>query len=244
MGAHLRLVVHPKVRSLTAQWQSRVRLVDEVVAVLRDRVYSGVYRPGTRLLQDQLATELGISRTPLREALRMLEQEGLVRMQPGKGVRVVSGDVPALLAAYEVRRVMDGLAARLAAQHADPSGLKALEDTIDAQQKALSPWTPESYTAANVEFHAQIMVASSNEFVVAQMSIVRMTAQVFTPVAVVERTRAGVAVAQHLAILEAITAGDGSLAESLAMEHIQTTIDALRSGMDADKVPANPSGGD
>lgn len=216
------------------QWNARVRLVDEVVSVLRERVYSGYYSPGTRLYQDQLAGELAISRTPLREALRMLEQEGVVRVEPGKGVRVVSGDVPTLLAAYEVRRVIDGLAARLAAQHASSSEIGGLKKIIDAQQAALAPWNATAYTAANVEFHDRIMKMTNNEFVVGQSPILRMTAQVFTPVAVVARGRAELAVAQHCEIYEAIAASEPEVAEAKAMAHIQSTIDSVRADQGGD----------
>lgn len=73
----------------TIDWNSRVRLVDEVVQELRDRIYEGRYPPGTRLRQEQLAAELNVSRTPLREAFRKLESEGFVILSSGRGVRVV-----------------------------------------------------------------------------------------------------------------------------------------------------------
>ncbi len=63
---------------MSVEWKSRTRLVDEVVDVIRDRIYEGTYPPGAPIRQEQLAAELNVSRTPLREALRMLEREGLV----------------------------------------------------------------------------------------------------------------------------------------------------------------------
>ncbi len=97
------------------QWRSRVRLVDEVADELRERIYSGSYALGSKLRQEELAEELQVSRTPLREALRVLESEGLLHSEPGRGVRVVPADVKKFLAAYQLREVIDGLAARLAA---------------------------------------------------------------------------------------------------------------------------------
>ena len=227
------------------QWNGRVRLVDEVVSVLRERLYNGYYSPGARLYQDQLARELSISRTPLREALRMLEQEGLVRVELGKGVRVVSGDIPTLLAAYEVRRVIDGLAARLAAREASRADIITLQKTIDAQRRALSPWDAPAYTAANVEFHNRIMKMSRNEFVVAQTPILRMTAQVFTPVAVVDPRRAEIAVTQHRQIYDGIAAHAPEVAETKAMAHIQSTIDSLKAaGPNGEPLVADAKRGD
>src|SRR5581483_2969681 len=103
------------------EWRSRIRLVDEVVEVLRERILSGHYPPGSPLRQEQLAAEFRISRTPLREALRMLESEGLVSVAPGRGARVIAGDRQRLLAAYELREVIDGLGARLAAARGGPA---------------------------------------------------------------------------------------------------------------------------
>ncbi|NMO92302.1 GntR family transcriptional regulator [Actinomycetospora sp. TBRC 11914] len=207
----------------------RIALVDELAEVLRERIYSGRYPSGARLPQEGLAAELGVSRTPLREALRALEQEGLVTVDPGQGARVVSGDVGTLLQAYELRAVVDGLAARLAAQAVPgPSRCRELRHVIATQRAALDPWSPRTYTTANVDFHEQILHLSGNGFVIAQAPVLRMTAQVFAPVALIEPAHAVRAIGEHEAIAGAIEAGDAPGAERLARAHIQTTIDQLR----------------
>jgi DNA-binding GntR family transcriptional regulator len=212
------------------EWRSRVRLVDEVVELLRERILSGTYPPGSPLRQEQLAAELRISRTPLREALRMLESEGLVSVSPGRGARVVAGDRHRLLAAYELREVIDGLAARLVAARAGAGASRPLAERIAVQRRALDPWQPRQYTAANIAFHQAILELSGNEFLVAQLPIVHMTSQVFMPFEVVEHGRATQAVEEHEAILTAITAGDGATAERLARKHVHRTIDSLAQG--------------
>ena len=206
-----------------------VPLVDELASLLRERIYARRYPPGTWLRQEQLAAELGVSRTPLREALRALEQDGLVRLTPGQGARVVTGDLPTLLAAYELRAVVDGLAARLAAERpAPPSRVRELHAVVARQRTALDPWEPHTYTALNVAFHEDVIHLSGNEFVVAQTPVLRMTAQVFAPVALVERDSAVRAIGEHTAIVGAIEAGDGPAAERLARAHIEATITELR----------------
>jgi DNA-binding GntR family transcriptional regulator len=204
-----------------------VSLVDEIASLLRERIYAQQYPAGSRLRQEQLSTELGVSRTPVREALRVLEQEGLVRLEPGQGARVVVGDRESLLAAYELRAVVDGLAARLAAGHG-PTDARHLLRSIAVQRAALEPWQPDRYTAANVEFHEHVLLLSRNEYVVAQRPLLRMTAQVFAPVRLLERDRAELAVAEHTAIAAAVAAGDPDRAEQLARDHIRSTIDRLR----------------
>jgi DNA-binding GntR family transcriptional regulator len=209
------------------EWRSRIRLVDEVVDLLRERILSGHYPPGTPLRQEQLAAEMNISRTPLREALRMLESEGLVSVSPGRGARVVAGDRERLLAAYELREVIDGLAARLVAARNGAEAGKPLAASIAAQRQALEPWQPRAYTSANISFHQTILELSGNEFLVAQLPIVHMTSQVFMPFEVVEHGRATQAVGEHEALLAAITAGNCDEAERLARAHVHRTIDSL-----------------
>jgi DNA-binding GntR family transcriptional regulator len=211
----------------TIAWRSRIRLVDEVAQELRERIYAGDYQPGEPLRQEQLAEGLQVSRTPLREALRMLEREGLLVSEPGRGVRVVSAELSKLLAAYRVREVLDGLAARLAAVSPDRAARAALEDVIDRQEAVLDPWQPGLYTIGNVEFHTAVVELANNEFVSAQLPIVRMTSQVFTPTRLLEVERAAAAVAQHREIARAIVGGDGDAAERLARAHIRSTVARL-----------------
>lgn len=212
----------------TVAWLSRVRLADEVFQVLRDRIYTGRYAPGQSLPQVKIATELQISRTPLREAFRMLEREGLVTVGPNGAVRVISGDFQKLLDAYELREVIDGLAARLVAQRASRLAVERLEPLLTEQRGALDPWSPERYTEANVRFHAAIFELAENQFVSGQLPLVRITAQVFTPTALLSQERVYTAIAEHVAILEAIAQGDEEGAETLARIHIRHSITELK----------------
>jgi DNA-binding GntR family transcriptional regulator len=223
----------------TIEWRSRIRLVDEVVELLRERILGGDYEPGVPLRQEQLAAELNISRTPLREALRMLESDGLVTVSPGRGARVVAGDRGRLLAAYRVREVIDGLAARLVAELGLDESRRSLTEAIEAQRRALEPWTPGEYTTANIRFHQMILELSGNEFLVAQLPIVHMTSRVFMPFEVVEHGRATQAVEEHLAVVHAIAAGDGDEAERLARAHVARTIGSLAERTEPDGAAAS-----
>lgn len=209
---------------------SQPSLVEELATLLRERIYSQRYAPGSWLRQEHLSAELGVSRTPLRESFRLLEQEGLVRVIPRKGAQVVSGESETLLAAYQLRAVVDGLAARLTAEQIDSTAARHLRRAIADQQSALAPWHARAYTDANVDFHEQIIRFSRNGFVVGQLPILRMTAQVFAPTAMIQREAAARAIGEHEAIVDAIEAGDGVGAETLARQHIQATIDQLKAG--------------
>jgi DNA-binding GntR family transcriptional regulator len=201
-----------------------MRLGDEVAALLRERIYAGHYALGAPLRQEELAEDLQVSRTPLREAIRVLEAEGLLSSAPNRTVRVVSADMATFRAAYELREVLDGLAARLAAESDDTEGKTALHGHIEVQRRALEPFDGRAYTAANVAFHAAVFALAANPYLTAQLSLVRMTSQVFQPVKLLAPDRAQVAVSQHETITAAIEAGDGEAAEQAARAHIRSTI--------------------
>lgn len=205
-----------------------MRLVDEVAAELRERIYRGGYRPGTRLRQEQVAADLEVSRTPLREALRMLEREGLVTVtERGGGVQVVSGDPATLLAAYQLREVVDGLAARLAAQCVSKRLAAALKRSLGEQGKALAAWGPGQWPRANVSFHSAILRSSGNRYLIAQLPLIQMTSHVFTPIGMLDRSRAESALAEHRLIAGAILDGDAPRAEERGRGHIRSTTDVL-----------------
>jgi DNA-binding GntR family transcriptional regulator len=209
-------------------WASRVRLVDEVFQVLRERIYTRRYTPGESLPQVKIAAELNISRTPLREAFRMLEKEGLVTVTSSGTVRVVNVDLRSLLHAYELREVVDGLAARLAAERGGAQAETRLQPLLASQRTALEPWLPQKYTEANVQFHVAIYEMADNEFLRGQFPMVRMTAQVFAPTALLSRERVFSAIAEHVELTQAIQAGEGERAERLARAHIRRSITALQ----------------
>jgi DNA-binding GntR family transcriptional regulator len=212
------------------EFRGRVRLVDEVAQLLRERIYSGAYPPGTKLRQEQLADQLRVSRTPLREALRVLERDGLVQSEPGRGVRVIEAD-PALLAeAYDLREAVDGAAARLAARHATAADAARLHAQLAVQRAAVEPWDAAAYTLTNVEFHTLVMELSGNRFIMAELPLVRMTSQVFTPVMLLPPERGHAAVADHEEIVDAIAANDPERAERRARAHIRETIARLPAG--------------
>ena len=211
----------------TPRWERRSRLVDEVADELRARIYDGQYSAGTVIHQENLSSELGISRTPLREAIRMLEQEGLLVAEPGRAARVVSGSRKTLLDAYELRSVIDGLAARLATREMTSSQIDELEAVVDQQVVSLEPWVPAEYTKLNIRFHELIIQSTGNQFLIAELVLLRMTAQIFNPSVGVSKSVADNAVTQHRAILNAIKDRDAARAETLARGHIGTTIARL-----------------
>lgn len=207
----------------------RTYLADEVTEVLRERILRGDLAPGDRLRQEQLAAELDLSRTPVREALRALQRESLVVPERSGGVRVVERDPASLVAAYELREVVDGLAARLAARDLDDDVVVALERILEEQRAVLADeWSPEAWTRANTRFHGLVMEAGHNPYVLTLFPFVQMTSQVFRPMSVLGRDRAERAYDEHRAIADAVLDQDVAGAERLARAHIAGTATELR----------------
>lgn len=217
--------------------QTSGRLVQEIATVVRDRILAGTYEPGEHLRQEAIARDMSVSRTPLREAFRMLEREGLLVLRPGRGAQVVSGDLDTLIDAYRVREVLDGFAARSMAQDPDPDVLERLDGIIESQRKTLEPWRPQTYAPLNVEFHGTILRLTGNEYLTRQTSVLHMTANVFVPYRVLDVHRVRQAIEEHQVILAAIRSRDPDAAEAAARSHIATTIRTLEADRAAGNVP-------
>ncbi len=209
--------------------QPRISVADEVAQELRSRILAGRYQPGMRLRQEELAADMDVSRTPIREAMRTLEREGLVVSERHGGVSVTPRSPGTLASAYELREVVDGLAARLAAGAVDDALRRRLGDELARQRRILDrTWSPDDWTAANTSFHGAIMAAGNNPYVGTLVPFVAMTSQVFRPMSVLGRDRAEQAYAEHSAIADAVLGGDAPRAERLARRHIRGTRRALK----------------
>lgn len=210
------------------EWRGQSRLLDEVAQALRERIYVGAYAPGTTLRQERIAVEFGISRTPLREAFRVLERDGLVVNKPGSGVRVATADLPKLLDAYAVREAMDGVAARHAAERATSVEIEHLAKLVDLQKEQITDWNPSAYSQTNVDFHLAIISAARNASLATLVPLLHLTSQVFAPAFALSSERASAAVAEHSAILDAIQTRNPDEAERVARAHIHATAVRLK----------------
>lgn len=198
----------------------RRRLVDDATQTLRDAILAGKLPEGARLRQVALADRLGISRTPIREALGRLQHEGLVELLPRAGVRVRRFDVDEAVELYELREMLDGLAARLAATRAEPATIARLEKTLGRMARCLADDDANQWFGAHVAFHDEIFRASGNQRLGALTSLVQLSIQRFHPLLLKTPRRLEAAYREHRAIADAIGAHDGDAAERVARAHI------------------------
>lgn len=216
----------PTVRQTAAVSELQVAsVVDQAYEAIRVRIDDGRLARGERLHQEQLAAELGISRTPVREALRRLAAEGRVEIQTNRGARVADIDATAMPEPYEARLVVEPGAAALAAQRRPPAPLARMREAIEAHRAAVGD-VARTFPA-NRAFHLALVEASGNALLVQfveRIWVARIGGPIYerqneTP----ERMRLDAD--EHEAILEAIAAADAPRAEALTRGHVA---DAMR----------------
>ncbi len=198
----------------------RRRLVDEATQALRSAILDGRFTAGARLRQTDLADRLGISRTPIREALGRLQQEGLVGLLPGGGVRVAVLNLEEAVELYDLREMLDGLAARLAAGRASPEALGRLEKLLARMAQCLEHGRTNQWFPAHVAFHDEIFRASGNARLQSLSAVVRLSIQRFHPLLLRTEHRLADAYREHRRIYEAIAGHEGTAAERVARAHI------------------------
>ena len=185
--------------------------------LILDAIDTGVYKPGDRLVESDLADRFGVSRTPIREALQRLETQSLLT-RDGRSLIVSSLDHNQLAELYVVRSELEGLAARLAARHATPEEVRVLRDMVETDRKNVD--NPEALSRANRRFHKQIHLASHNRYLVQQLDLVHRSMALLATTSLAAEGRGTAALSEHEKIVAAIEAGDGDSAYQALRAHI------------------------
>jgi DNA-binding GntR family transcriptional regulator len=203
----------------------RASLSKVVSEQIRGQILDGKLRPGERLVEDRLSAELGVSRVPVREALRGLSMEGLVRLEPNRGASVAEVTPELVAELVEVRTLLEALNARLAARRHDPAIVAALQDTLKRGNAAAQSGSPDHLARLNGEFHERLAEASRNSVLSDIMRSLReRTSLAFS---INGRARAREDWKEHAGILAAVIDGDEELAALLASRHVQNAAAAF-----------------
>ena len=190
----------------------------DAYTLILEAIEGGVYLPGDRLVESELAERLGVSRTPVREALQRLETQSMLS-RDGRSLIVASLDHNQLADLYAVRSELEGLAARLAARHATEEECRVLRAMLTEDAK-LVRGDPKALSRANKRFHKQIHLASHNRFLVQQLDLVHRSMALMANTSLAAVGRAEGAHAEHLEIVRAIEARDGDAAYQALRIHI------------------------
>lgn len=190
----------------------------DAYTLILEAIEAGLYKPGDRLVESELAERLGVSRTPVREALQRLETQAMLT-RDGRSLIVATLDHNQLAELYAVRGELEGLAARLAARHATPEEVRVLQSMV-AEDRALLGGDPRALSRANKRFHKQIHLASHNRFLVQQLDLVHRSMALMANTSFAAEGRDEVALAEHDQIVATIAAGDGDAAAQALRTHI------------------------
>lgn len=190
---------------------------DAYILIL-DSIERGDYHPGDRLVESDLAERLGVSRTPVREALQRLETQGMLA-RDGRSLIVASLDHNQLAELYTVRAELEGLAARLAARHATAEEVRVLRGMVEDDRNLIGG-DPRALSRANKRFHRLVHLASHNRFLVQQLDLVYRSMALMATTSLAAEGRDEKALLEHQRIIEAIEQGDGNAAYEALKAHI------------------------
>ncbi|GAA3353316.1 MULTISPECIES: GntR family transcriptional regulator [Saccharopolyspora] len=198
----------------------RTPLREQVRRALQDRISDGRLRPGDRLYEQEIAAEFGVSRVPVREAIRMLQSEGLVDVAPNRrGVFVRSLDRAQVEELFDVREALEALAARLAASRASADDAERLGVLAERARRAWAGGDVDAMSAANTEFHDRIVALSGNALLASVLEPLHgRLAWLFRLNLEPERV-----CREHDELHAAIAGGDGDRAAELALGHVRAS---------------------
>jgi len=192
---------------------------DIVHEKLRTAILKGHLPSGERLFDTQLATQFGVSRTPVREALRMLEQEALIVVTPRRGTIVSSLKQEDAVEIYNIRAVLEGLAVKLAAQNITPQQIVQLREKLEKMRPL--PENLEGYMAVHAEFNSVLIGASRSPRILQMVSSFASQLRNLRNISLTTPARQLLAWKEHCAIIDAVESKDAELAELLARRHVE-----------------------
>ena len=198
---------------------------------IREDILNGKYKENDELRENTIGKELGVSRTPVREALRQLELEGLVTIIPNRGAYVTGISHKDIWDIYMIRSMLEGLCARWASENISEAQLDELEEAIllsEFQMKKESGFNAEQVAALDGRFHAILYEASGSRILSHVLTDFHNYVQTARRTSIVSEDRARKSIREHRQILRAIHDRDAEMAEQLANEHIMHVMQNLK----------------
>ncbi|MDF2543540.1 MAG: hypothetical protein K0S47_3258 [Herbinix sp.] len=207
-------------KEVTDKYSLRGRVFNKI----REDILAGIYKENEELKENTLGVELGVSRTPVREALRQLELEGLVTIIPNKGAYVTGITTKDIHDIYMIRSYLEGLCAKWACEHITEEQLEAMDEILYLSEFHARRSHHEQLVELDNKFHDLIYKASGSKILDHVLSDFHHYVERIRKITLSRTSRATKSNEEHAAILDAIRKRDGELAEALAHEHIMNTI--------------------
>ena len=200
--------------------QNHKPLREMVSEELKMQILTGAIVPGTRMMEVELAESIGVSRTPIREAIRKLEKEGLVTIEPRRGAYASQISTEDMVEILEVRQNMEGLAAFLAASRMTPQQLQELREASNSYNEAVISGNMPDMIKHDTRFHHIIVESCNNKILMQMIEQLQELVLRFRYIYYDNFKRAENMPAEHMQILEAIASGDADAAREAADTHI------------------------
>ena len=203
----------------------------QVYQHLRDQILNHSIKPSSRLVEAQIAKEIGISRTPVREALHLLEKDGFVEAIPRVGYRVKKLEWEELNEIFEIRRVNEKLACCWALDRIDEKSLKKLEKNIEKTESALKKGTPEQFLAFDEEFHEILVSAAGSKNLFELCQQLRRLMLRYRAASIKTASSVSTALKEHRKILECLKNKNKNCLEEALNEHLNHSKNNIRSSV-------------
>ena len=213
--------------NFTVKMDEYLPLRDVVFNTQREAILRGELKPGERLMEIQLANKLGVSRTPIREAIRKLELEGLVLMIPRKGAEVAQITEKSLRDVLEVRRALENLAVQLACLRMSPQTLADLKAAARAFEEILGGEDVTAVAEADVAFHDVIYMATDNQRLISLLNNLREQMYRYRVEYLKKKECHKQLLWEHQEIIRAIEAGEIDVATKITEQHIDNQVEAV-----------------
>lgn len=207
-----------------------ITAADEAYRILRGMILSGELPPGHQLKEEELAQLCGVSRTPVREAIRLLETELFVRRSDSKRSYVAEWTEEDVTEVFTLRGMLEAHAVRLAARRIDEEGLAALRDVNTRMRKVIDAddLDVDDFLALNSRFHSLILHAAASERLAGLLGRLVLQPVVHLTALAYEREQVNRSLSEHEEITEALASGDGEWADALMTAHIRRAFHARR----------------
>ena len=203
-------------------------LVSAVQHEIERRILQGDLQPGDKLIEAALAQDLGVSRGPVREAFRMLEEAGLLRQEKNRGVFVRQIPLEEALEIFELRAMMDEAAGRALAPAVTPDQLRDLRARVDAMERAVKAADADAYHLLNLDFHDTLVAMTGKRKLTALYRRLINQLSLFRRLNLSDAAQLPSSVNEHRTIVKSIAAGDGDAAGRLMRDHALRSMERVR----------------
>lgn len=204
-------------------------LAQQAADRIRDMIRRGTLKTGDRILEEPMCAAMGVSRTPLREALRLLTAEGLIRSIPNRGSYVAQPSTDDVAEMFFVMSVLEGTCARLCAQHLEPAGLRRLDHLFERLEEHCRAQDREKYMAVNHRFHSLVQELAGNRVLGGVIDGLRRRILLHRYRQIYQPHRLNASMQEHRDLQRAFRERDPAAAESCMRTHLMRQFEALRS---------------